>query len=369
MRRHSTQVARSACLIATPNDIYPMTAKTRTSGRSNRGRSSDEHAADSRKVVLRLQEFLPYRLNFLAAAISQSLIPIYRDPFGLGRAEWRTLMAIGQHQVMTVTEVGLHSQMLKLRVSRAAAELESQKLIVRRDNPADLRESLLSLSRKGRAIYERLVRDSQAFAARIEAAIAPADRVAFERTIVSLEKYCAATRPQWKQRNDVHMNETGDQFVFELERFLPYRLNILAATVSQSLTPIYRNQYGFERGEWRAVMAIGQYGNITAKEIGLHGQMLKARVSRVVAALESRKLIVRTSQIADLRVSSISLSPMGWAIYERLVRDSVAFNQRVESVISRSDRAAFERCIASLTAFASQYKGDRKQRAERSDVL
>ena len=87
---------------------------------------------------------------------------------------------------MTGKSVGQHSQMHKTKVSRAVALLEERKLVARRTNRSDLRESLLSLTPSGRALYAELVPDAIAFAADLERAIDPADRPAFERTLTRL---------------------------------------------------------------------------------------------------------------------------------------------------------------------------------------
>ena len=53
-----------------------------------------------------------------------------------------------------------------------------------------------------------------------------------------------------------------------LEDFLPYRLNRLAEAVSRDFSRIYRERYGLTRPEWRTLAALGQYGTMTAKQIG-----------------------------------------------------------------------------------------------------
>ena len=99
---------------------------------------------------LRLEDFLPYRLNVLASLVSQALSRIYVERYGLGVPEWRVLVTLGQFGAMTGKAVGAHSHMHKTKVSRAVAELEKRRLITRRANRADLRELFLSLTAAGR---------------------------------------------------------------------------------------------------------------------------------------------------------------------------------------------------------------------------
>ena len=57
------------------------------------------------------------------------------------------------------------------------------------------------------------------------------------------------------------------------------------------------------------LVTLGQFGMMTAKSIGIHSHMHKTKVSRAVALLESRKLVTRRANRADLREAFLSLTP------------------------------------------------------------
>ena len=135
---------------------------------------------------LRLEEFLPYRLNVLASLVSQALSRVYAERYKIGVPEWRVLVTLGQYSVMTGKAIGTHTHMHKTKVSRAVAELERRKLVTRRVNRADLRESFLSLTPAGRAIYEELAPGALEFAQKLAEVIDPIDRAAFERALQKL---------------------------------------------------------------------------------------------------------------------------------------------------------------------------------------
>lgn len=113
--------------------------------------------------VLFLETFLPYRLNRLADAVSREFSKTYRDRHGLTRPEWRTLAGLGQHGTMTATAIGEQSAMHKTKVSRAVAELERRKWLVRTRDPADRRVEKLTLTRAGEAVYRELVPLAKAY--------------------------------------------------------------------------------------------------------------------------------------------------------------------------------------------------------------
>ena len=153
---------------------------------------ADRIATTPDPAPLRLEEFLPYRLNVVASLVSQALSRIYAERYGIGVPEWRVLVTLGQYGVMTSKQIGAHSHMHKTKVSRAVAQLETRKFLVRRITRAVLRESLLSLTPAGRAIYEELAPSALEFAARLIEVIDPADRAAFDRALRQLTERSAA---------------------------------------------------------------------------------------------------------------------------------------------------------------------------------
>jgi DNA-binding MarR family transcriptional regulator len=140
---------------------------------------------------LKLEEFLPYRLNVVASLVSQALSRIYAERYSIGVPEWRVLVTLGQFGMMTGKAIGAHSHMHKTKVSRAVALLERRKLVTRRANRADLRESFMTLTTAGRAMYEDLAPIALEFTERLSEVIEPADRAAFERAINRLTERSA----------------------------------------------------------------------------------------------------------------------------------------------------------------------------------
>lgn len=109
------------------------------------------------KPPLSLEEFLPYRLNRLAEAVSRNFARIYRDRYGMTRPEWRLLATLGQYGRMTATSVGGHSAMHKTKVSRAVRALEERRWLTRTTASEDRRTEHLELSRAGLDVYRELV--------------------------------------------------------------------------------------------------------------------------------------------------------------------------------------------------------------------
>src|SRR5436305_11992438 len=133
-------------------------------------------------TVLKLEDFLPHRLNVLSSLVSEALTRVY-GRYHIGIPEWRVLVMLGENEVMTAKAIGARTHMHKTKVSRAVAQLEARKLLMRRANRADLREAFLALTPAGRTMYDDLAPVALDFADRLSDAVGSADRAAFERAV------------------------------------------------------------------------------------------------------------------------------------------------------------------------------------------
>ncbi|MGO4704405.1 MarR family winged helix-turn-helix transcriptional regulator [Microvirga sp. 2MCAF38] len=124
-----------------------------------------------------------------------------------------------------------------------------------------------------------------------------------------------------------------------LERFLPYRLNVLASLTSNALAQIYAERFDLTIPGWRVVATLGQYEFRTARDIATHAVMHKSTVSRAVAVLEGRGLVVRRPNTDDRREELLELTPEGRAIYEALAPEALSFEDRLLSVLSRDEQS------------------------------
>jgi DNA-binding MarR family transcriptional regulator len=155
--------------------------------------------------VLKLEEFLPHRLNVLSSLVSEALTRVY-GRYQLGIPEWRVLVTLGETEVMTAKAIGARTHMHKTKVSRAVAQLEARKFLARRANRADLREAFLTLTPAGRLVYEELAPTALAFMDRLFEVVAPADRPAFDRAMRELTRRSAELV---EQRSSARL-DTGD---------------------------------------------------------------------------------------------------------------------------------------------------------------
>lgn len=102
---------------------------------------------------LDLEKFLPYRLSVLSNTVSQAIAREYEDRFALSITEWRVLAVLGRYDGLSAREVADRTAMDKVAVSRAVAELMKDGRVRRATADHDKRQSVLSLTAKGRKVY------------------------------------------------------------------------------------------------------------------------------------------------------------------------------------------------------------------------
>jgi len=107
---------------------------------------------------LDLFKFVPFRLNRLAAEVSAALSGEYQERYGLDIPEWRVLATLGfRVEACSAQYIAHCTRTHKSTISRAVTELMRRQLVERVENKDDRREFALRMTRKGRALYEKLI--------------------------------------------------------------------------------------------------------------------------------------------------------------------------------------------------------------------
>ena len=135
---------------------------------------------------LSLSTFLPYRLNVVAAVVSEGLARRYGHRFGITIPEWRILATLGEAGSVTATAIALQTHMGKVKVSRAAASLEARGLIRRNSNPQDMREAFLLFTPAGEAVYNDIVPLALDYVGQLTGRLSEAEKTALDETMDAL---------------------------------------------------------------------------------------------------------------------------------------------------------------------------------------
>lgn len=93
---------------------------------------------------------------------------------------------------------------------------------------------------------------------------------------------------------------------------------------------------------------LGQYGELTAREICERGDLHKTKVSRAVNALEQKRFLRRERKEDDRRFEALSLTAGGKKAFADLSKQAEAFDQKLLKSFSPSERRALISALRKL---------------------
>jgi DNA-binding MarR family transcriptional regulator len=104
----------------------------------------------------------------------------------------------------------------------------------------------------------------------------------------------------------------------DLDHFVPYKLSVLSNRVSDAIARHYSERFGLSIPEWRVMAVLGQTPGLSARDVATRTAMDKVQVSRAVASLLRTRRIARVGDDKDGRVTRLSLTKQGTAIYDEI---------------------------------------------------
>ena len=145
------------------------------------------------------------------------------------------------------------------------------------------------------------------------------------------------------------MNSNSPEAVLHLEQFLPYRLSVLANTLSASLAGLYAPQYGLTPPEWRVIAVLAQHPGLTAAGVVARTAMDKVAVSRAVARLLRQGRLSRRRSTDDRRCTSLELTRVGQALYRDVAPRALAYERDLLQILPRAEQARLNSILELLT--------------------
>ena len=134
----------------------------------------------------------------------------------------------------------------------------------------------------------------------------------------------------------------------QLERFLPYRLSVLANRVSAAIAASYSEQFGLSIAEWRVIAVLAESPGLSAIEVAERTAMDKVAVSRAVASLLRAGRLQRRTAAGDRRRSILTLSAAGRAVYAGIVPLALEHQQALLAALTPADRMHLDRILDRL---------------------
>jgi DNA-binding MarR family transcriptional regulator len=137
-------------------------------------------------------------------------------------------------------------------------------------------------------------------------------------------------------------NSSDQAAELDLFRFMPFRLNRLAAEVSAALSSEYRERYGLDIPEWRVLATLGFRNDACSAQYIAHcTRTHKSTISRAVTALMTRQLVERVENHDDRREYRLRMTRKGAALYQELIPRLLRKERDILSCLSARERKDF----------------------------
>ena len=145
--------------------------------------------------LLKLEEFLPYRLSVLSNTVSRGISAAYVDRFGLSIREWRIIAVLGRFPGLSAAEIVKRTEMDKVAVSRAVSRLIGDGRLERSLSDTDKRRSVLVLSGEGKRLFDQISPMAKSYEERLLKCLGSEDKDRLSDILDNLQKQAKALRP------------------------------------------------------------------------------------------------------------------------------------------------------------------------------
>ncbi|KFX71724.1 MarR family transcriptional regulator [Pseudomonas taeanensis MS-3] len=119
-----------------------------------------------------------------------------------------------------------------------------------------------------------------------------------------------------------------------LVRYVPGLLTFLSNKLAAGASQCYRKHFGIGVVEWRMLSMLSVENDITANRICQVIGLDKSAVSRSLQALEAARHVTSKADSRDARRNTVSLTPSGRALHDRVLKVALERERRLLSGLS-----------------------------------
>jgi DNA-binding MarR family transcriptional regulator len=126
--------------------------------------------------------------------------------------------------------------------------------------------------------------------------------------------------------------------LLDLDRYVPAFITFIANKLSNSATVFYQRNFGVNVTEWRIMSLLAIEPGIPASRICYVIGFDKAPVSRNLAMLQKRGLVVIRTAPDDGRTHAISLTARGRVVHDKVYAAAIERERRLLSCLKKEER-------------------------------
>ena len=144
-----------------------------------------------------------YRFSVIAKRLDQSLAAMHSKKLGISINNWKILGVIACFGPLSATELGARTGLDPDKITRAVDTLVQRSYVIRRDDEADRRRVVLTLSAKGRKVHDRIEMVASAMESEFLSVLTAEENKALQSSLTKLEQHSSimfGRREGWYER-------------------------------------------------------------------------------------------------------------------------------------------------------------------------
>jgi len=133
-------------------------------------------------------DFPTFRIAQIGKILDRTTLRQMSEQGEITYPEWRVLARLATNPDSTVGEIADRAWVDRAEVSRAATALEARGLTKRKPNPLDARTPLLSCTDEGSRLYQRVLKQRQAFHRQLVASLSEDEIRTFDTILMKIAR-------------------------------------------------------------------------------------------------------------------------------------------------------------------------------------
>ena len=137
----------------------------------------------------------------------------------------------------------------------------------------------------------------------------------------------------------------------------------ISRTLAQQMLLYARRELGLNLAEYRALSMLAECQSASVKDIAAGTQLDKAQITRAIANLTRRRLVLRAVDGRDRRLRIVKLTPAGRGLAAKSLPFAILRQKRLEQALTPTERRTLWRALATLSGEAHVLLAEEIQRS------
>lgn len=137
----------------------------------------------------------------------------------------------------------------------------------------------------------------------------------------------------------------------------------ISRMLAQQMLLYARRELGLNLAEYRALSMLAECRSASVKDIAAGTQLDKAQITRAVANLTGRRLVLHAVDGRDRRLRVVKLTPAGRALAAKALPFAAERQKRLEQVLTPAERRTVWKALAALSVEAHSLLAEEAQRS------